>query len=150
LSKFGNLKPIEIKNRLIYCSDLLPSLHDQLFGGRLNAECTLDGKSGRMQFKGMTTIQNGKLAPNGQLHFVDSEGSELNIPVRNTRAIHYDAFSETYTVFYTEKNRTDSTLRRASALSFKDDNETLAFQPDGKPATQIKVSQISRYTSPVK
>ena len=150
LSKFGNLKPIEIKNRLIYCSDLRPSLQDQLFGGRLNAECTLDGESGRMQFKGMTTTQHGRLAPNGQLHFVDSEGSELNLSVRNTRAIHYDTFNETYTVFYTAKNRTDSTLLRASNMSFRDDNETLQFQPDGGPSTQIKVSQISRYTSPVK
>src|SRR5262249_12024969 len=133
-SKFGNLKPIEIKNRLIYCSDLLSSLQDQLFGGRLNAECTLDGESGRMQFKGMTTTQRGRLAPAAQLHFVDPEGSEFNIAVRNIRAIHYDAFSESYTVFYTAKNRSDSALLRASSLSFKDDTEMIAFQPDGAPS----------------
>ena len=42
-SKYPELKPIEVKNRLIYCSDHVGKLDGKLFGGRLNAECTLDG-----------------------------------------------------------------------------------------------------------
>jgi subtilisin family serine protease len=151
VSKYSFMKPIEIKNRLIYCSDLMRSLEGKLFGGRLNADCTLDGDDGRLQLRGSTSIQHGKFVlPRQQLLFADSDGSELPIPIQNARSIHFDPWNQTYTVFYTAKNRPDSQLLRASNLSFKNDEDRLTFQPKGASADQIKVSQILHYVSPIK
>lgn len=51
-AKYSGVMPIEVKNRLIYCSDMMQSLEEKLFsGGRINADCALDGDAGRLTLK---------------------------------------------------------------------------------------------------
>lgn len=154
-SKYAAIKPIEMKNRIIYCSDLFSSLEGKLYGGRLNAECTLDGDQARLQLKAAAQVQHGQLQPSGELRFLDAENGEIVIPIANTRAVHYDPLRQKYTVFYNiEKNRKDTQLFRASSLTLQNPNEQLIFEPSEGPgagiAVSIKVSDIKRYTSSIR
>ena len=148
VSKYQNLAPIQIKNRLIACSDLLGSLQDKLFGGRLNVECTLDADSGRLHVQGNTTLQHGRFQ-GGELRFEDLDGGHLSIPITNVRSLHFNTLTKRYTVFYSAKNCPDALMLRTSNLLLRAPEDTLAFQPDGANTETIKVGAIVRYTAPI-
>jgi subtilisin family serine protease len=151
-AKYQSLKPIEVKNRLIYCSDLFQSLEDKLFGGRVNADCTLDGDTGRLRLKGVVgEPQHGKLDTNATLVFADTENGEIKMPVQNIRAVHYNSWNDSYTVFHTSRTRPDSTLLRSSGLTFRDGAQAIKFTPagPGQSPTSIPVGQIVQFVSPV-
>jgi subtilisin family serine protease len=127
IDKYPALLPATIKNRLIYCSDILETLKDKLFGGRLNAECALDGDTGRLQLLNATNVQHGRFKPTSVFHFIDDQDSKLDIPIQTMRSMSFDSMQASYTVFYTSRNRLDAPLIRASNLVLSDPLEHLTF-----------------------
>jgi subtilisin family serine protease len=150
-AKYAGMTPIEVKNRLIYCSDMMQSLEDKLFsGGRINADCALDGDAGRLTLKVGGVQQKGKLDLRAILNLTDAENSDVNIPVQTLRALDYNAWNDSYTVFYNAKNNRDSTLLRLSGLTFKDPNKLIAFTPATGHVASINVGQISQFVSSIR
>ncbi|QDW35833.1 S8 family serine peptidase [Bradyrhizobium sp. KBS0727] len=150
-AKYSGVMPIEVKNRLIYCSDMMQSLEEKLFsGGRINADCALDGDAGRLTLKVGGVLQKGKLDLRAILNLTDADNSDVNIPVQTLRALHYNAWNDSYTVFYNARNNRDSTLFRLSGLTFKDPNKSIAFTPAGGHVASINVGQIGKFVSSMK
>ncbi|MGJ4970007.1 S8 family peptidase [Bradyrhizobium sp. HKCCYLRH1073] len=147
-SKYPTLLPAAIKNRLIYCSDLLESLRDKLFGGRLNAECALDGDSGRLQLSSAPKVQHGRFQPTSVFHFTDEKG-DVDIPVQLMRSMSYDPMRASYTVFYAPRNLPDVPLLRASNLVFKNPAEKLRYNFSEGNGAFITVEEITRYVAPI-
>jgi subtilisin family serine protease len=150
-AKYSGVMPIEVKNRLIYCSDMMQSLEDKLFsGGRINADCALDGDAGRLTLKLGDAPRKGKLDLRATLNMSDAENGDVNISMKTLRALHYNAWNDSYTVFYNAKNNPDSTLLRLSGLTFKDPNKPITFTSvDGRVAS-INVGQIGQFVSSIK
>ena len=151
LAKFTWLRPIEIKNRLIYCSDRLRTLKTKLFGGRLNADCTLDAETGRLQLRTTpNVIQHGKVLP-ADIVFLETDGSDLKISIQNIRSLALDdPRTPTYTVFFNVRH--DGQLARLTDLSFKDPHQIVRFMPDatGGDSIDVEVGQLLRYVSPIR
>jgi subtilisin family serine protease len=151
VSKYPTLLPVAIKNRLIYCSDILNSLRDKLFGGRLNAECALDGDAGRLQLESPPDkVQRGKFQPGSVFHFIDEQDTAVDIPIQLVRSVAYDPEQDSFTVFHTTRNRSDASLLRTSNLTLKNPEEKIKFTPVGGAVAEIHVKQIKRYVSPIK
>lgn len=55
----GSVPPSEVRNRLIYTSDLLPSLEGKLLGGRLNIERAIDLETAIVTLKPGTKVWSG-------------------------------------------------------------------------------------------
>jgi subtilisin family serine protease len=150
ISEYPNLLPVAIKNRLIYCSDMLETLRGKLFGGRLNAECALDGNSGRLQLDTASNVQHGKFQATSVFHFVDGDNN-VDIPVYRMRSMSFDPMQLKYTVFYTPRRGADAPLLSASNLELRSDppQEDLRFNFEGGGGVLISVKQITRYVSPM-
>lgn len=119
MARYPKARPIEIKNRLIYCSDHIGMLHKWIFGGKLNAECSVDGDQDWLSFSedpGVPPLK-GAIQKSGSIRYEDVNTGELvEFPVRQIRGIHFDSRLSTYIVFYNETSARDSTLLRKKNL----------------------------------
>jgi len=150
-AKYGGATPLEVKNRLIYCSDMIQSLEEKVFsGGRVNADCALDGDSGRLIFKIGGALHKGKLDLRETLTLKDSDDAVVKIGIRDLRALEYNSWSDTYTVFYNPRGTIDSTLLRISGLKFSDPTQSISFTPVNGHAGPVIVSQIGQFVSSMK
>lgn len=152
-SKYPNdLRPIEAKNRIIYCSDMMQSLEDKVFsGGRINADCALDGDVARLRLKVENTPQKGKFDFLTQtLQMLDQDERELDYPVRNIRSLQHNAWDDSYTIFYNSQSNRDSTLLRVSRLKFRNPGAIVKFTPAGGVAGTSTLNNIAQYVSSLK
>lgn len=70
--------------------------------------------------------------------------------MQTLRALHYNAWNDSYTVFYNARNNRDLTLFRLSGLTFKDPNKSIAFTSRGGHVASINVGQIGKFVSSMK
>jgi subtilisin family serine protease len=148
------LSPIEVKNRLIYCSDKSPELSGKLFGGVLNAECTLDGSDGRLSLvnEGDSPVRHGKFQLGQSVQAQNTvNGKKLTISISAIRGIQADDATGTATIFYNDDpERLDSPLLKEEHVKFIPDEAELSFvQKSGAigQLTRVKLNQIAKYTS---
>ncbi|MBT1508869.1 S8/S53 family peptidase [Bradyrhizobium sp. SRL28] len=152
MRKYRKLSPQEVKNRLVYCSDHVGALGDRLFGGRLNAKCTLDGDSGSLL---LSTADAGKAVAGffqagSTAKFRDREnGRVVQMPVEVVRAVHFDQNRQVFTVYFNADKSSDSRLLRETNLVPDKDTDTMTFILGGVPKS-VRTSEIVRYTSSVK
>jgi subtilisin family serine protease len=147
-SKYGNLAPIVVKNRLIYCSDTNSSFDEKLFGGRLNAECVLDGTTGRLLVAGGGQKPEHGAFIGGKLK-LNRQGLSFDIPLFNIRTIQLDELNKTYTVMWSDGP--DTPLSKLSRLKlFDEGNYTLSFNTATSGARDITARDIRRYDAPLR
>jgi subtilisin family serine protease len=153
MKKYKTLTPQEVKNRLIYCSDHVGKLGVKIFGGRLNADCALDGDKGRLVLATSAgAVKRGYFTAYSTLTFQDQEsGRAIQLPIKVVRAIHYDATRKVHTVYFNADTKPDSRLLRETKLVPVPNDETVDFVDDatGTPYP-IPVRDIVRYTSAAK
>jgi hypothetical protein len=155
--RYHGKTPQEIKNRLIYCSDHYDNLEGKLVGGRLNAQCAMDGESSDLRLRTAPDgpslrgfFQVGALV---QFHEVQS-GRAITLPISTIRALHFNKMYDTFTIYFNDdQNRTDSLLRKeanmvANVVADASPANDLKFRPaSGSPPIPIKLTDIIKYVS---
>ena len=153
VGKYPKAFPEAIKNRLIYCSDHIDLLQEKLFGGRLNAECAIDGDTARLSLKDQPTVVS-----KGKVYFTSERlrlkhvhtGWVLELPMESVRALHYDKGNQAYIVFYNkEGSNHNSKLIRETHMGLMENSEWV-FKPNVGSAVKVAVNNIYRYISPMK
>jgi subtilisin family serine protease len=152
LLKDDKLRPGQIKNRLIYTSDLSPSLYELMVGGRLNAERALDIDLAQLKRTGKT-LEKLVRKNNPTVAFSDMErnGKELLIRFDQIRRLKYEPELKFYALYYVEDGGADSgeLTRRFVRLS---SNHTIAFADSSgtaRPIVDVRLEDIEDYTAAI-
>jgi subtilisin family serine protease len=147
IAKYKNLFPIEVKNRLIYCSNAIDKLGDQLFGGRLDAACVLNGDFDNVKVESDEEHQ-GVIQKRRQVRLREKiSGRELTLLTDSIRGIYYAPAEQVFTVFYNAGNSRDSRLYKETNLQPSDDSQSITLARTGKPTLTILFKNIRRFTS---
>lgn len=150
----NQLHPAQVKNRLIACADRTGELKPKIFGGRVNAECTLDSLEGRLQLSNTSEVQHGTFRP-ASVKFQDMTSRALTVTTKSLQSLQRDDESDSYTLYYSVNPETRSTeLEKESGVFLDSDGQELAFAYSSGPlkgqTKQIKVKEIVRYTAPIR
>jgi subtilisin family serine protease len=148
--KDGKLRPAQVKNRIIYTSDLFPSLYTSMLGGRLNAERALDFERAYVKRKGKP-LERLVLKDNPSVHFTDVEqqGKEFWIRFGQIRRLKFEAEMKHFVLYYTEDSNKDSgeLLRRFVRLPSAK-NIVFATEPGpAQPLVEVRFRDIEDYTA---
>lgn len=150
LAKNKKLLPIQVKNRLIYCSDHVPELAGQIFGGRLNADCVLDYNEGRLKLT--TGPLRGRFDAKGEIKFKrNASGGTVSFKIEHIRGLHFDEKRRRYVVFFNDDpTKLDSTLNRLTGLLLESSpEEQFQFTKAGdNHPTFVSLKDILSYASP--
>jgi subtilisin family serine protease len=146
------LKPIEIKNRLIVCSDMYPSLLGKLFGGALNAKCTLDYKHGLLRLNGddpMADPRFGHFAPAATVKYENTTTSRVSeLPIAALRGIQYEPNSQTSIIFYNENpSESASKLLKEEGIKFLSGGNQALFMPEIGSPQPIDLNAVRKFSS---
>ena len=155
MERYRHHTPQEIKNRIIYCSDFIDVLGDKLFGGRLDATCSLDGFAAHVRLK--TNADDtlvGYFQSGTAMKFSDAQsGREITIDIASIRALRLSESKGTFTMFYnTDRNNRDSPLLKETNLVPLDDKEAnrpIPFHRAGGAVISIRLGDIVRYVSAI-
>jgi hypothetical protein len=151
--------PAQVKNRLIYTSDLFPALYDKVYGGRLNVRrllayktATVDRKQGAQvdQLEGDIRYASGTY-----LTFVDFDTSApLTLSLMQIRRMKYNADLGYYTLFYNDPDSRDTGPLSRSRAVLTNPAQPIHFrvptgpgQPDR--SVPMKAEDILDYVSPI-
>lgn len=101
----GSMHPETVKNRLIYTSDLFPSLYEKVLGGRLNVTRALAYESAQLLLKSGQSLQ-GLVGNLGQaVALFNTENGEKMYPLwSKIRRLKYDKNAGYYTMFWMPGN----------------------------------------------
>lgn len=153
------LLPIRIKNRLIYTSDLFPSMNGKLKGGRLNVSRALDmarahiaiDRDGTVEHHGGDLLAVPQMGTNAYIEcVVGPEAEKIQIRLSNLRRMEYDEARRKYVVLYqTLGARRDSPLIRINdcRLNTRFNQATFDSEEVGELAFQLR--DIRSYISPM-
>jgi subtilisin family serine protease len=150
------LSPIEIKNRLIYCSDLRPGVSNKLFGGVLNAECTLNNYlQGQLI---LTTDPDGsaprvgKFVSGSTIRFKNVDTSRVaEVGIEDIRGIQYDQRTKTSAIFYNEAPaRLESRLLKEERVKFVAGGDSATFIDSKGNSSELPLDKIRKYVSAAK
>lgn len=154
------LLPIRVKNRLIYTSDLFPSMNGKLKGGRLNVLHALDMARARLTIDrdGALEHHSGNLLdvpPMGANPYIECvigpESRKLQIRLRHLRRMEYDDARRKYVVFYQEQDASrDTPLTRINDCRLNTRYNVATFDSDevnGELSFQLR--NIRSYISPM-
>jgi hypothetical protein len=147
----GQLSPIQVKNRIIFCSDLLPQLRGQLFGGRINAACTIDQKDNFARILTITgdTPVYGTVQGGGELHF-RRDGADYRFPTEQIRGIQAQDATK-FTVFYQIGSSAGGRLLKEADLRVANsDQKIILASPISNADTPIAINQIRHFAAPTK
>ncbi len=112
LLKNPKLYPEAVKNRLIYTSDLFPSLYKQVLGGRLNVSRALAFESAQLSLTAGQSLQGQVVNLDSSIALFDTEtGKKLNPLWSQIRRLKYDKQAGSYTMFW--KPGSDEPLKRS-------------------------------------
>ena len=95
--------PAQIKNRLMYTSDIFPNLLGSVYSGRLNIERAISINEARVVLDGASnTPVRVKIVDEPEMLICRVSGADTNIPWRNVRRIATNELSNSLVVFYEE------------------------------------------------
>ncbi len=149
------LRPSQVKNRLIYTSDLFPALYGKVQGGRLNVQRLLAYKAALVDLAGGRRLEGNVRDPNKTMRFVDFDSSEV-VPLAfsQVRRLMLNAGLGHYTLFYTDEIGRDSGVLKRRFVTLKEGNATLSFgvptapgQPDKRE--EVRLKNIVDYVAPL-
>jgi hypothetical protein len=106
------LYPEAVKNRLVYTSDLFPSLYKQVLGGRLNVSRALAFEFAQLSLTTGQSLQGQVVNLASSIALFDTEtGKKLNPIWSQIRRLKYDKQANSYTMFWKPGN--DEPLKRS-------------------------------------
>ncbi|OEZ29177.1 hypothetical protein AO062_20090 [Variovorax boronicumulans] len=148
--KDGKLRPAQVKNRIIYTSDLFPSLYNSMLGGRLNAERALDFERANVKRKGRP-LERLVLKDNPLIPFADVEQQSKAFSIRfgQIRRLKFEPDLKHYVLYYTEDSNKESgeLLRRFVRLP-SDRGIVFATAPGpAQPLADVRLRDIEDYTA---
>ncbi len=171
LAKRPTLAPIQIKNRLIYTSDLFDSLNKpnkNILGGRLNVARALKFDKYLLLLKGgkavepdlvrfMITIdgKNDRIKISRSLTFVDlATGDDIAIRQESIKrmTLKHTSNIDYYEVFYVnDEKKTLKRFRASLQPGFLDPQKASFFYSfnDGTPSGKLPISDIEDYVAPI-
>lgn len=148
--KDGKLRPAQVKNRIIYTSDLFPSLYNSMLGGRLNAGRALGFERAYVKRKG-SPLERLVLKDNPPVHFADVEkqGAAFSIRFGQIRRLKFEPELKHYVLYYTEdSNRESGELLRRFVRLQSDRNIVFATEPGpAQPLADVRLRDIEDYTA---
>ncbi|MQX62304.1 S8 family serine peptidase [Sinorhizobium meliloti] len=152
---FAVLKPIllpaEVKNRLIYTSELYNELLPKAQGGRLNVQRALDMATDYVEIKmnGNIEAYTGTLVDFGP-GFIRCRGNPpLEISRGALRRMYYDALRRRYVLFYNSKadDRASALVRATNCdLETRSQIASIEADPDGK-VVNFELREIRDFVS---
>ena len=145
------LQPIQVKNRLIYTSDLFPSLFSKLQGGRLNVQRLLAFHTAQMQTQA-ATYAGSLVNPNQRISLTGfDQGPPLNLAWAQIRRLVLHQAQGHYTVFYNDEVGRDTGRLQRRLVLLDDADEKIAFRATspGAPnsAVSVQLGEIRDYVS---
>ena len=153
------LRPSQVKNRLIYSSDLYPALYDNFQGGRLNVERLLSYKTALVDtlvdISGERHIRGVIREPNKLVRFVDYKKDQaFSLSFVQIRRLMFNPSLGYYTLFYNDEIGRDTGLLNRRFVTLKDAKATIAIgvatrlgEPDRK--VNVRLGDIADYVSPL-
>ena len=147
------LRPSQVKNRLIYTSDLFPALYSKVQGGRLNVQRMLDYTTAIVDPAGGTQLRGSLRQPNKTVRFVDFKTSQLfSLTLEQVRRLKFNPKQKYYTLYYTEEAGRDSGILKRRFVTLKDPGTTLSLAVPGGPDEpdsneDVKLKDVLDYVS---
>lgn len=154
------LLPIRIKNRLIYTSDLFPSINGKLKGGRLNVSRALDmarahltlEREGGLEHHPGNLLDVPSMGANPYIECLTGPQSDvLQIRLRHLRRLEYDPARRKHVVIYHAQGESrDSPLIRVNDCRLTTRFNVATFdsdEADGELSFQLR--DIRSYISPM-
>lgn len=149
--KDGKLRPAQVKNRIIYTSDLFPSLYPLVLGGRLNASRALEFKQAHVKQKNQASEQLTLRDANALVNFGDIEDQNKLLQLRfgQVRRLRFEKELDHYVLYFTDEVNKDSGELKRKFVTLKSTKEILfgkgAAPTD--PTIRIRITRIEDYTS---
>ncbi len=155
------LAPKVVKDRLTYTSDLFRKLQNEVFGGRLNVNRSINIAATQLVLRD----ENGPRAVSGRLVTAPSGGllicagpdggSEIKYNWANVRRMHWDKGRAEYVVFYHEApindagSRNEFALRRINDCDLRTRSNEAVLVTSDNLEIPFQLKDILDYTSPL-
>lgn len=147
--------PSQVKNRLIYTSDLFPTLYEKVRGGRLNVRRLLAYKSGLVDLADGRHLEGRVSDPVGTtLRFLDFNNNEV-VPLSfgQIRRLKFHPDLGYHTLFYNEESERDSGVMKRRRVTLKDMDAKAVFAvptaAGPEKREKVNVREILDYVSPL-
>jgi len=129
------LYPEQVKNRLIYTSDLFPSLYKKVLGGRLNVSRALAFESAQLSLAGGRSLQGQVVNLDAELALFDTEtGKPIFVRWSHVRRLKYDRQAGKYTMFW--KPTDEGSLKRSFVTPQNSKQEIQMNSEQSKPSVK--------------
>ena len=150
--KDRKLRPEQVKNRIIYTSDLFPALYPKMLGGRLNAQRALEFEQAQVLLKGKElqrlTLRDGNAAVT--FGDYDNQNAEFRIRFGQVRRLKFEPTLNQHVLYYTPDANKDSGELQRKFVRVK--GASLAFalaEGPAQPIVKINLSEVDDYTSAI-
>lgn len=151
-----DLYPLDVKNRLIYSSDISTKHLYHLFGGKLNIERALDFENDivvidvdgiRREYIGrITKFGNFKENTDEYITCENSNGMKSNIKKRNLKRMFYNEDTKRYVVYY-QSQEMDSPLNRDTNCFLTTRSHIVEFETSNGLEVTFKFRDIKDYVA---
>lgn len=147
----GMQSPADVKDRVIYTSDLFSSLYDKMRGGRLNVTRLLEIQRAIVVTRGGKIILAAKRPQHQRVAFTEV-GTDRRIDLRFPliQRLKFNADLNHYTLFFYEDE--DGPLQRAFVMLNSEPTLNFSVQDPGKPLRieAVALVDIFDYTAPMR
>lgn len=149
--KDGKLRPAQVKNRIIYTSDLFPSLYPLMLGGRLNATRALEFKQAHVKKKNQASELLTLRDANAWINFGDLENQNKLVQLRfgQVRRLRFETEFNHYVLYFNNDANKDTGELQRKFVALKSTKEILFAKGAAatEPTIGIRIDQIEDYTS---
>lgn len=147
------LRPSQVKNRLIYTSDLFPGLYGKVQGGRLNVQRMLAYSTAIVDTAAGQHLLGSLRQPDKVVRFTDFETTQaFSLAFVQVRRLMFNPTLDYYTLYYNEESGRDTGVLKRRFVTLKDPNATISFavptvagDPDRKE--DVKLKDVRDYVS---
>lgn len=143
------LYPEQVKNRLIYTSDLFPSLYGRVLGGRLNVSRALAFESAQLSLVSGQSLQGQVVNLTSSVALFDTKTrTKLNPLWSQIRRLKYEKQANSYTMFWKPGN--DEPLKRSFVVPQNSKQKLLLSSEQTPPEiTSYTLGQIDDYVAAI-
>jgi hypothetical protein len=140
------LRPVQIKNRLMYSADIFPNLLDDVYSGRLNIKRAVSINDAIVVFKNDDKEYKGIISKHPPyVECRNNDGENLQIAWKKIKRIVHDGGTNSVVVYY-EENFPDNSYERQKELKRKTncvlETRTNILQIEDKETNQIFEGQL--------
>ena len=150
--KDRKLRPSQVKNRIIYTSDLFPALYTSLLGGRLNASRAVDFERAYVKRSGRP-MERLVLKDNSALPFedIDKQGEVFWVRFGQIRRLKFEPELNYYVLYYTadSNNESGELMRRFVRLQSNKAIKFSAAHGTAQRLVDVPLRDIEDYTAAI-